>query len=123
MKLKNTKSIVMFIGLILTTTLLTTSLAKASDTPAGTKVHYVRADASGRGVVMFTADINNQAVCSDVGYERRMAFDANTAGGRALLALFTSAKLGNKDVLAYGSGGCSIYADVMEDLNYALMIN
>jgi hypothetical protein len=80
----------------------------------------VRVDSAGLGVVHFQAPIGGTPPGCVVGpYQNALAFNTNTAGGKAMYALLLSAKATGSTVTAYGLGTCSIFGSYVEDLNYA----
>jgi hypothetical protein len=84
------------------------------------KVIEVRVDKSGKGIVTFAQPLAGQAAsCRNPSYNQSLAFDANAAGGRAILALVLSAKATGETVTALSTGDCSIYNNNwVEDWDY-----
>jgi hypothetical protein len=87
-------------------------------------VTAIRVDASGKGLVQFaSAVVGVAACCTGAGTAcstNTLAFDTNTAGGKAILTVVTSAKLSAKKVQATGAGTCSVYASgttIAEDIS------
>ena len=55
---------------------------------ANSQINFVRVDKSGKGyVVLVQAPTGTVAACRDTTYSKHLAFDTNTPGGRAILAL------------------------------------
>jgi len=90
--------------------------ALAAGSVAG-KVIDVRVDRGGQGIVTFDQQIATPG-CGTPAYANAFAFDANTAGGKAILAVVLAAKTTGDLVYGYGAGTCLIYNGVVEDLNY-----
>lgn len=99
---------------------------------AGTVTDFVtaiRVDSTGKGLVQFASAVVGVATCctgttcnTNTSF---LAFDTNTAGGKAILTLVTSAKLSNKKVQATGTGGCSVYssgASLAEDFSVGTLL-
>jgi hypothetical protein len=76
-------------------------------------VTAIRVDSTGKGLVQFATAVVGAATCCTGTIcntnTTSLAFDTNTAGGKAILTLVTSAKLSNKKVQAAGSGTCNVY--------------
>lgn len=87
------------------------------------KVASVRVDQTGKGMVMFDQAVGGQpASCRHSAYENALAFDSNTPGGKAILAMALSAKAIGNTLLAYGTGTCTIYSGSwVEDWNYGIV--
>jgi hypothetical protein len=87
------------------------------------KVVSVRVDIDGRGMVAFDRPVGNQPASCRVGtYENALAFDANTPGGKAVLATALAAKATGDLVAAYGTGNCNIYGgSYVEDWAYGVV--
>jgi len=80
----------------------------------------VRVESSGQGMVIFNQSIGgNPPSCVIPAYKNALAFDANTTGGKAILAMALAAKASGSQVTAYGLGTCSLYG-VVEDWNYGV---
>lgn len=75
-------------------------------------VKSVRVDESGLGIVEFFSLLGGAAGCVGSGYEKSMAFDANTAGGKSILSAALTAKASGSTVYAIGTGACPIYGIV-----------
>lgn len=84
------------------------------------KVVEVRVDRSGRGMVMFDQQVTGAfASCRISAYSSSLAFDANSAGGKAVLALVLAAKATGDTVTAIGLGSCAVYGGTfVEDWDY-----
>jgi hypothetical protein len=79
-------------------------------------VIQVRVDRQGQGMVVFDATISGtQPSCVAAPYVNAFAFDANTAGGRAILSTALSAKATGSMVTVYGNAACSTYGSYVED--------
>ena len=86
----------------------------------GGKVVAVRVDQTGNGMVMFDQPIGGTPPsCAISAYNNALAFNTNTAGGKAILALALSAKATGSVISAYGLGTCSIFG-VAEDWDYGV---
>lgn len=56
-------------------------------------------------------------------YNNALAFDANTPGGKAILAIALSAKATGAPVSANGNGTCAVYGGAhVEDWDYGVLI-
>lgn len=74
------------------------------------RVLQVRVDQDGRGMVIFEQPVGGSpASCVGSGYRNMLAFNANTAAGKAIMSLALSAKFSGALVTAYGTGTCDIY--------------
>jgi hypothetical protein len=82
------------------------------------RVVNIRIDASGKGMVFFDAPLGATPPSCANSYNNALAFDANTAGGKAILAVALSAKADGTALLIVGSGACSIYGGYLEDWSY-----
>lgn len=111
---------------------LLSSLAMASFTawagPASVSqstVDLVRVDKSGKGYVVFDSPLaGDVAACRTSQYTRHLAFDANTAGGKAVLASALAAKASGATMTATSAGTCANYGSAshgVEDWNYGYM--
>jgi len=87
-------------------------------------VNTIRVDASGQAMVTFLTPVAPAAPCcvAPQCFPGGFAFDTNTAGGKAALALVTAAKLGGKKVNAIGTGTCNVYGGWSEDLVYGTLV-
>ena len=84
-------------------------------------VTQVRVDQSGLGMVVFSSSLGGTpASCVISAYANALAFDSNTAGGKAILALALTAKTtGTPLAVVYGTGACAIYNNnYVEDWSY-----
>jgi hypothetical protein len=82
-------------------------------------VTSVRVDSNGKGLVTFAQAIGGTPPGCVVGaYASALAFDATTAGGKAVLALALTAKATGVTVSAFGLGTCAVYGSYVEDWNY-----
>jgi len=100
---------------------IATSAAAGTATDA---VVAIRVDSTGKGLVQFASPVVSLAACctGTACSTTSLAFDTNTAGGKAILTLVTSAKLSNKKVQATGSGACSIYPGAAEDFSAGVLM-
>ncbi|USH03699.1 hypothetical protein K6Q96_06820 [Grimontia kaedaensis] len=87
------------------------------------KVVAVRVDGTGQGMVEFDKPIaGTPPSCVHHAFKNKLAFDANTAGGQAVLSLALSAKAMGVEVEAYGLGKCGVYGGTyVETWNYGVM--
>lgn len=95
------------------------SPAFAVGTVIGTVVR-VRVDSSGKGMILFSANVSGAAVnCASTYYPNALAFDSATPGGKSILAAALAAKATGDMLEAYGTGQCVIYGSgVVEDVQY-----
>jgi hypothetical protein len=84
----------------------------------GVTLVAVRVDSNGRGLLYFPPDTSGGHGPCRASYNNHiLAFDANTAGGRAILQLARAAHLYAMPVHIVGTGSCDIYApDGIEDV-------
>lgn len=84
------------------------------------KVVDIRVDRNGLGMVIFDQPIaGSPPSCVHVAYTNALSFDANTAGGKAILAAALVAKASGDTVNAYGTGECANYGNAWaEDWSY-----
>lgn len=88
-----------------------------------TMIAKVRADSDGRGVLEFAHPVGGTPPgCVAAGYGSMMAFNANTVGGRAILAIALAAKVSGSQVHVSGAGVCTHFVNVMEDVGYVLQM-
>jgi hypothetical protein len=115
MKLMNRIVItVMIIGL--------NNLAQAKGVAYKATVVDVRIDHTGHGFIKFKEplkDAHNSSIpdCTQEAYSNMLAFDVNTAGGKAVMAIALAAKSSGKLIHGVGAGKCDVYG-VMEDWSY-----
>jgi len=84
-------------------------------------VDFVRVDHTGFGYVEFKTNlVGTPASCTQSGYTKSLAFDANTAGGKAIMSLALAAKTSGRKILARGTGACAIYG-VMEQWAWGII--
>jgi uncharacterized protein YggE len=95
--------------------------AAAAGTVNNGAVVAIRVDASGKGLVQFDTGVTGVAGCATANASS-LAFDTNTAGGKAVLTLVTTAKLSGKKVQATGSSTCTVYPNA-EDFNSGTLQN
>jgi hypothetical protein len=91
------------------------------------KVVAVRVDATGFGIATFSNLITTPSACaiaySNHFYKDSMAFNANTAGGRAILAALLFAQGKSSNIYVAGTGACTTYGGAAEDINVFFEIN
>ncbi|HKS72848.1 MAG TPA: hypothetical protein VJQ82_06585 [Terriglobales bacterium] len=90
----------------------------AAGAASGVTIVDVRIDSTGKGVVFFSANLTGNPSCVQSGYGNGLAFDANTAGGKAILAFALSAQATGLHMSVFGLGTCSVYGNYVEDWNY-----
>lgn len=84
-------------------------------------VNQVRVDKNGHGYVSFAQPLQSTPpACVSSTWSSVLAFDATTAGGKAILALALTAKATGKPIWAQGTGQCTIYSQ-MEDWSFGLV--
>lgn len=85
-------------------------------------VTQVRIDQDGRGMVVFEQQLGGTpATCVHPAYTNALSFDANTAGGKAIMAMALAAKASATRITAYGNATCSIYGGAnVEDWMYGV---
>jgi hypothetical protein len=85
------------------------------------RVTHVRVDRDGLGMILFDQNVvGTPASCRVSAYVTALAFNSNTAGGKALLAAALTAKAMGEPVIAYGTGTCTVYGNWVEDVDYAV---
>lgn len=87
----------------------------------GSKVVQVRVDKDGKGMVVFEVVLGGSRPSCSSSYPNALAFDANTAGGKSVLAMALAAKISGQLVSAYGKGACAVYGNYVEDWDYGLL--
>lgn len=107
---------------VLRSILIALSLSAISSTAfsgsvGGAKVTSIRVDANGFGIITFSTSLTSPAACMNPYYANALAINANTSGGKALLAAALFARGKNTTVYAWGTGACNLYAATLEDLN------
>lgn len=76
-------------------------------------VHGVRVGQDGKAYVLFETDLSDApAQCTASANKKMLAFDTNTASGRAIMALALSVKASNLTMYARGTGTCSIFSTI-----------
>lgn len=86
------------------------------------KVLDVRVDGTGMGYVRFDVPRGNTpAACGDL-HNYHLAFNANTGGGKGVLALALSAKVTGKTLVGIGTGECAGY-NVVENWSWGYITN
>jgi hypothetical protein len=84
----------------------------------------VRVDQDGKGMVVFDTQVSNSPTCINQAYNNAFAFDASTAGGKAILATALTAKAMSASMNVYGTGACAIYyGNNVEDWYYGTINN
>ena len=84
-------------------------------------IAQVRVDSNGQGMIIFSKLITGTPPsCVIPAYSNALAFDTNTTGGKAVLAMALAAKISGSEVTAYGLGTCKLYG-VVEDWNYGAL--
>ncbi len=90
-------------------------------------VAQVRVDSTGKGMVIFKSNLLTSPSCAQEpsgGIPSGLAFDTNTAGGRAIQSLATAALLAGKKLSAVGTGMCALYGNAwVEDWSYGSVVN
>jgi hypothetical protein len=81
-------------------------------------VTNVRIDQTGKGFVYFDQNLVGSPTCVMATYENALAFDTNTAGGKAIMARALAAKATGDLIKVYGMGTCSVYGSWAEDWLY-----
>lgn len=104
-------------NILIALSIFTTSALAFAGNVSGAKVYAIRVDASGLGIVTFNISMTAPAGCINSAYANALAFNTNTAGGKAMLAAIIFARSKNTSVYAYGTGACSLYAGAVEDLS------
>lgn len=85
------------------------------------KVISIRVDLSGKAMVMFNKTVESSPDCVNPAYGNALAFDASTAGGKAILSLVISAKAIRSDITVYGAGTCGLFGGSnVETWNYGV---
>lgn len=89
-------------------------------TSVDAKIIQIRVDKSGVGMITFDKPLQGTSPsCINPYYNNALSFDANSAGGKSILAVALAAKAQNVSVVAYGLGACTIYGGAhVEDLDY-----
>jgi hypothetical protein len=96
--------------------LLLTNQAFAGGAVINAKVTEVRIDADGKGMVFFDQPIGGTPPsCVISYYASALAFNASTAGGKAIMAAALTAKATGAKTIVYGSGACGNYGAYVED--------
>ncbi len=111
------------IGLLTSSVLLTAVTFSTNVLAAGAAINLtvkeVRADRNGMGYVRFNGPITDAPpACST--HKEHLAFDVNTAAGRAIMSLALAAQASGKPITAYGTGSCDIY-NVVESWNWGVV--
>jgi hypothetical protein len=83
------------------------------------KVVKVRVDSDGRGMVIFDQVVGGAPPgCVIAYYSTAMAFNATTAGGKAIMAMALTAKATGASIVVDGTGVCGHYTAYVEDWSY-----
>ena len=86
------------------------------------KVIQVRMDKNGWGMVIFDQALGGTPPsCVGAPYANALAFDSNTAGGKAIAAMALTAKATASPITVYGTGACSVYGAYLEDWSYGVI--
>ena len=97
-------------------------LCEAQGQASEFEVEQVRVDNDGRGYIKFSSNLaGSPAACTTANYVRMLAFDVNTPGGRAIMALALTAKSSGKRIFARGTGACAHYG-MMEDWRWGYLL-
>ncbi len=109
------RSVLVMLGLLL-------SFNASAAGSVSAKVLLVRIDRGGQGMIVFDQPIGGTPpTCVVPAYSNAFAFDANTAGGRAIMAMALAAKASGSQVDAQGLGACPTYAGLyIEDISYGV---
>jgi hypothetical protein len=99
-----------------TVLLFISTLAQAGS--INSTVNSVRIDRSGKGMVQFSSPITQVASCSTGNYASYFSFNTNTDAGKAIYSMVLAATASGKRVVAYGTGTCLDYGNVVESWNY-----
>jgi hypothetical protein len=95
------------------------TLAFGAGSVSSAQVVGVRVDGNGKGLVMFDRPLGGTpAGCAIAYYANALAFNLNTDGGKAVLALALAAKASGDPVTANGLGTCTAYGHSVEDWDY-----
>ena len=102
-------------------TLTTANVAMAAGSFWSARVDHIRIDQNGWGMVYFDVDaLGTRPSCVASDNMRALAFDTNTAGGKAILAVAESAKAQGTIMVVLGTGSCGVYSSYVEDWSYGL---
>ncbi len=98
------------------------SIAQAKGVAYTATVLDVRIDYTGHGFIKFKDPLKDAygstiPECTQEAYSNMLAFNVNTQGGKAVMAIALAAKASGKLVHGVGRGKCDIYG-VMEDWEY-----
>lgn len=105
--------------LIISSALFQTQQAFSYGALSNAKVTQVRIDSDGKGMVIFDQPIGNAPPgCVIPAYANAMAFNATTAGGKAIMAMALTAKTTGGNIVVHGTGGCGHYGGYVEDWSY-----
>lgn len=82
-------------------------------------VTAVRIDQTGNGLVHFDHIVSGTPPGCVIGaYQSALAFNTNTAAGKAIYAMVLAAKSQGSTITAYGLGTCAIFGSYIEDWDY-----
>lgn len=86
-------------------------------------VTMIRIDANGKGMIYFDRPIENRPACAaEPAYYNALAFDANIAGGKAILSWALTAKATGSKVWVHGYSTCEIYGNgVVSSFDYGVV--
>jgi hypothetical protein len=91
----------------------------ASGQVTSSEIYRVRVDQTGKGYVEFKKNLSSSPACAQ--HVNRLAFDANTEGGKAIYSLMLTAFAANKKITAYGNGTCKTYPSLIEEYSWGYM--
>ena len=86
------------------------------------EVVQVRVDASGKGYIKFASALTVSPPSCGNSNPRSLAFNTNTKGGAAIMALALTAQATEKKIWAIGTNTCSIYGTV-ESYSWGYMLD
>lgn len=101
--------------------LLIANVAAAEGSFWDARISSIRIDSNGWGMVYF--DVNawgTRPTCMTSEHARAFAFNTNTPGGRAILAVAEAAKALDARMNVFGTGRCDIYSNWIEDWSYGV---
>lgn len=99
--------------------LFSVSTANAGYAQPNSVVIQVRIDQSGMGLMFFDKPLIGSPSCIVPAYNNALAFNTNTAGGKAIFALALSAKAAGTPLsVAVGTNTCGVYGSAVEDWYY-----
>jgi hypothetical protein len=99
------------VGFVLAVLLLVNNAVAGS--LVGARVLKVTVDNSGYGYIEFNVNLTGGASCGSA-LPNALTFNANSAGGKGILATALTAKATNVTMTAIGTNACAIYGTVEE---------